>query len=131
MATRVLDTNIVLFAMKKHPLAARYYKHFVGYNLAIAFMTAAELYEGAKRGGWGSARLKQLETDIRSYVVLHADLDLCRIWGTIRAQRRSQPIGVADAWIAAAALQYGCDLVTHNPRDFQGIAGLTIITESP
>jgi predicted nucleic acid-binding protein len=38
---------------------------------------------------------------------------------------------VADAWIAAVALQYGYDLVTHNPRDFQGIAGLTIITEAP
>jgi tRNA(fMet)-specific endonuclease VapC len=131
MATRLVDTNIVSFAMKGHSLAARYQAHLDGHTLAIAFMTVAEIYEGAWRAGWGTRRLTHLEKSLRRYVVVPADPDLCRLWGEVRAQRRSQPIGVADAWIAAAALQYGCDLVTHNPRDFQGVAGLTVITEAP
>jgi tRNA(fMet)-specific endonuclease VapC len=117
--------------MKGHPLGARYQAHLAGHSLAVAFMTVAELYEGAWRAKWGTRRLTHLERILGRYTVFPADPDLCRRWGEVRAQRRSQPIGVADAWIAAAALQYGCDLVTHNPRDFQGIAGLTIITESP
>lgn len=131
MATLVLDTNIVSFAIKKHPMEAQYHKHLVGKTSAIALMTLAEIYEGALRAGWGARKLRHMEAVLRRYVVLPFDLDVCRRWGEVRAQRRNQPIGVADAWIAAVALQYGCDLVTHNPRDFQGIAGLTIITEAP
>jgi tRNA(fMet)-specific endonuclease VapC len=131
MVTRLVDTNIISFVMRNHSLAARYQPHLDGYTLAIAFMTLAEIYEGAWRARWGSRKLTRMKTFLREYVVLHADPDLCRLWGEVRAQRRSQPIGVADAWIAAAALQYGCELVTHNPRDFHGIIGLTVITEAP
>lgn len=45
--------------------------------------------------------------------------------------RKSQPIGIQDCWIAATALSYGLELVTHNPRDFANIPGLAIITEAP
>jgi predicted nucleic acid-binding protein len=131
MTLRVVDTNIVSFDMRGHSLGARYKPHLDGYTLAIAFMTVAEIYEGAWLAAWGSRRLRHMETVLGRYTVLYADDDLCRLWGTVREQRRRQPIGVADAWIAAVALQYGGDLVTHNPRDFQGVAGLTIITEAP
>jgi tRNA(fMet)-specific endonuclease VapC len=131
MTLRLVDTNIVSFVMNDHSLAPQYKPHLDGYTLAIAFMTLGEIYEGAWLAGWGSRRLRHMETVLGRYTVLYTDDDLCRLWGTVREQRRRQPIGVADAWIAAVALQYGCDLVTHNPRDFQGVAGLTIITEAP
>jgi len=131
VATRLLDTNIVSFMMNRHPLAARYVVHLTGHTKAIAFMTAAEMYEGAVRAGWGLRRMTRLEAVLAGYVHIPSDPDLCRLWGWVRVHRPGRPIGVADAWVAAAALRYGCDLVTHNPRDFQGIAGLTIITETP
>jgi predicted nucleic acid-binding protein len=131
VATRLLDTNIVSYVLKGHTLAARYQPHLAGHTLAIAFMTVAELYEGALRAGWGPRRLTQLEASLRGYPVIPADPNLCRLWGVARVQRRAQPISAADAWIAASALRHGCDLVTHNPTDFQGISGLTIITEAP
>ena len=34
-----------------------------------------------------------------------------------------------DAWIAAVALRNGMPLVTHNRRHFEGIPGLTVISE--
>ena len=131
MTLRLVDTNIVSFDMRGHSLGLRYKPHLDGYTLAVAFKTVAEIYEGAWMAGWGSRRLRHMETVLGRYTVLYANDDLCRLWGMVREQRRRQPIGVADAWIAAVALQYGCDLVTHNPRDFQGVAGLTIITEAP
>lgn len=42
---------------------------------------------------------------------------------------RAQPMSLADSWIAAAALQHGLPLVTHNARHFTSVPGLTIITE--
>ncbi len=38
---------------------------------------------------------------------------------------------VADCWIAATALAFGLELVTHNPADFRGIPGLAVVTEAP
>ncbi|MFZ2854464.1 MAG: type II toxin-antitoxin system VapC family toxin [Rhodocyclaceae bacterium] len=38
-----------------------------------------------------------------------------------------RPISVEDAQIAAIALTYGLTLATRNTRDFDGIAGLTLI----
>ncbi len=94
-------------------------------------MTAAELYEWARRARWGPGRLARLDVTLRGYLVIHSDDALCRQWAEIRYLRAARPIDTADAWIAATALAHGLELVTHNPTDFQGIPGLTIITEAP
>lgn len=39
-----------------------------------------------------------------------------------------RPIGAADALIAATALALGIPLLTNNKRDFEGIEGLTVIS---
>lgn len=43
-------------------------------------------------------------------------------WGTGR------PITFANAWIAAAALQLGVPLATHNASDYVAVENLTILT---
>ncbi len=131
MAVRLLDTNIISFVMKRHTLAARYQPHLIGHTLAVSFMTVGELLEGAALAGWGARRSAALAATIGGLLVLHSDAAVCQGWADVRSQRRAQPIGVADAWIAATALAHGIELVTHNPSDFQGIAGLRIITEAP
>jgi len=112
-------------------LGAAYRPHLTGHTLTICFMTEAELFEGAYRARWGATRLARLEVLLANFLYVPSSADLSRRWGQVRAERRSQPIGTADAWIAAAALVHGCDLVTHNPSDFQGIAGLSIVTIVP
>jgi len=131
VATRLLDTNIVSYLFKGHSLAKAYRRHLIGQTLAICFMTEAELFEGAILARWGSRRVARLETLLATFLYIPSSPDLSRRWGQVRVERRRQPIGVADAWIAATAVQHGCELVTHNPGDFQGIAGLTIISEAP
>jgi len=126
-----LDTNIVSYLFKGHSLAAAYRPFLLGHTLAICFMTEAELFEGAYRARWGARRFARLEALLATFLYIPSSPDMSRRWGQVRTERRAQPIGTADAWIAAAELIHGCDLVTHNPSDFQGIAGLNIVTTAP
>jgi predicted nucleic acid-binding protein len=93
-------------------------------------MTVAELFQGAFRAGWGSQQIERLELWVASYVLVPSSNAMSKKWGEVRFIRRAQPISPEDAWVAAAALQQGWPLVTHNARDFHGIPGLIIITES-
>jgi len=126
----LLDTDVFSFLFKDHPLAEAYRPHVKGHTLAISFMTVAELYQGAYRAGWGTRQIERLESRIAAYVVIPSSHAISKRWGEVRFIRRAQPISPEDAWVAAAALQQGYPLVTHNARDFQSIPGLTIITES-
>jgi tRNA(fMet)-specific endonuclease VapC len=94
-------------------------------------MTVAELLQWAAVRRWGEARVRRLEAEFDKYTVLSVDMATCRLWATVRASRSAlgQPISPQDAWVAATALRYSLPLVTHNPDDFQQIAGLTVITE--
>jgi predicted nucleic acid-binding protein len=131
VAVRLLDTNIVSYLLKNHPLATRYRPHLAGHTLAVAFMTAAELYAWGRRARWGPGRWARLDATLGGFLVIHSDDALCRQWAEVRHLRAARPIDTADAWIAAAALVHGLELVTHNPADFHGIPGLTVISEAP
>lgn len=131
MANRMFDTNIVSFMFNHHTLEAVYQKHLNGYQLALSFMTVGELLEGAVRRNWGPAKRARLDRLLSGFLVIHSNDAVCEDWADIRAARWRQPIGVADAWIAATARTYGMELVTHNPADFANIPGLVVITEAP
>jgi tRNA(fMet)-specific endonuclease VapC len=126
----LLDTNVVSYLMRDDLLARVYRPRLVNHALAISFMTVAELYEGALRANWGSAKRRALDEVGSSFVVIPSDDRLCARWGEVRWMRRRQPISTDDAWIAATAIEYDCPLVTHNAGDFHGISGLDIITEA-
>lgn len=131
MPAWLLDTNIVSYMVKRHTLLSRYLPHTNGYDLRIAVQILAELHEGASLAGWGTVRRERLETILAPFVIYDATQDVAAWWAWVRVIRRTQPIGVADAWIAATALAHNLELVTHNPLDFVGIPGLTVITEAP
>ncbi|MFN7944897.1 MAG: PIN domain-containing protein [Blastocatellia bacterium] len=80
----------------------------------------------------GQPRLQQLEAKFQEYTILPVEVETCRWWATVRVQCQNSghPISSQDAWIAATALHYNLSLVTHNPDDFQHIAGLTVITQA-
>ena len=129
MGILLLDTNLVSYRMKQHPLATRYLPHLLGHELAISFMTVAELLEGAFRANWSPTKLQWLKEELQPYRIVQSSPQICRHWGQIRALRFRQPISVADAWIAATARAKRWPLVTHNPGDFHDIPELRIITE--
>lgn len=131
MAVRMVDTNIVSYYVKRHPLAAKYLPHTTGYVLAVSFQTVAELWLWADLAGWGTARRAHLAGTLAGMLTYQSTPTVCDCWVEIQVARQSRPISTADAWIAATALAHGFDLVTHNPADFAGIPGLTVISEAP
>ena len=131
MTLRLLDTNIVSYIHKRHPLFARYRHHLDGYDHAISFQTLAELQVGGLNAGWNWLRWQELNETMSTITVIHSDYEIAFRWAEIKNIRKYRPIGDADCWIAATAFSFGLDLVTHNPSDFTGIPGLTIITEVP
>lgn len=136
MSTLLLDTNIVSFILKRDTRAAAYAPILHGSRLAISFMTAAELYQWAETREWGAPRIQRLEQAIASYLLIPPDLELCRAWGRLLAERQALGLTIdsQDAWIAATALRYTLPLVTHNPDHFRSIPGLDVrstITPNP
>src|SRR5262245_64114017 len=128
MSIALLDTNVVSYLFKGDTRATAYAPLLQGQRLAISFMTVAELFEWAATRKWGRTRLTRLEQTLATYVIIPVDVELCRHWGTLRAQQQAagHTIAPQDAWIAATALRHRLPLVTHNPSDFQHIAGLDI-----
>ncbi|RLC16899.1 MAG: type II toxin-antitoxin system VapC family toxin [Deltaproteobacteria bacterium] len=127
----LLDTNIVSFLFKKDTRSVLYEPYLKNRILAISLMTAAELYQWAEVRKWGSRRVSQLERILaENYTILPADMELCRQWGKIRAecQAAGRPISPQDAWIGATAIQHDLPLITHNPKDFEVIGNIKIIT---
>lgn len=130
MTELLLDTNIVSYFLKNHPVGRRYLGLLSRPEvvLAISFQTVAELYEGAFRSDWGPAKVQRLEAAVGAYVVIPSSPAVTKDWGAIRAARRQRPIAADDAWIAACARVHGHVLVTHNPQDFAGIPELAVLT---
>src|SRR5438552_2277456 len=118
MALRLMDTDVASYMLKGHSLAPRYRRHLQGHDLAVSFMTVAELHEWGFRARWGKTRFRQLQALLSGLDMIPSSADLEWRWGAVRFERRHRPIGVADAWIAATALVHGYDLVTHNAADF-------------
>src|SRR5438552_2330359 len=126
---RLIDTNIVSMSYRDDTRFINYQRHLFGFDLAVSFMTVAELYAGATTAGWGAKRWARLELHLENYSVIPSDDDICRWYGIVHAHRLSIPISTNDALIAATALSHGVKLVTHNPRDFRDIPGLKVISE--
>jgi tRNA(fMet)-specific endonuclease VapC len=131
VTTLIVDTDVASFLLKGDTRAQLYRPYLQDKTLALSFMTIAELYQWAYARGWGNRKVTQLEEQLRRYVVVPFDNELCMQWAKIRVQRQQlgRPISVQDAWIAATALRHNCALVTHNGDDFSDIAGLEVISE--
>jgi predicted nucleic acid-binding protein len=131
MDTLLIDTNIISFLLKGDSRIAFYEPHLKNKQLAISFMSVAELYQWAIIKNWGEKRIRLLECKLQEdYLVLPCDITTCQHWAKVRAlcQSQGKPISTQDAWIAATALQFQLVLATHNPKDFIAIDDLALIT---
>ncbi|MEM9092284.1 MAG: type II toxin-antitoxin system VapC family toxin [Cyanobacteria bacterium P01_F01_bin.53] len=130
MSLLLIDTDITSFIFKGSDYADPYLPLLMEQELALSFMTVAELFQWAILRQWGDRRLLQLEQHLSNYLVIPVDQPLCREWAQVRSDRQSvgRPISPQDAWIAATALRHNLPLVTHNIKDFVGISNLRLIT---
>jgi len=130
MRSVVVDTDVVSFLFKSHPIGRGYLPELKAPVPLISFMTLAELERWAIQYRWGRARLDALRDYLCRFTVVHSGPDLCRMWAqvTVAAQAVGRRIECADAWIAATALLYEAPLVTHNRNHYLGVPGLKLIS---
>ena len=126
MLRYVLDTNIVIYVIKRRPLQAlaRFNEHHGA--LAISSITLAELVHGAEKSTDPTRNLTVVEDFASRLAVLDYGAKAAQHYGQIRAalEKLGQPIGVNDLHIAAHARSEGLTLVTNNLREFAKVPGL-------
>ncbi len=132
MSIVLVDTDVASFLFKGDSRAKLYAPQLQGHRLAISFMTVAELFQWAAVRNWGTRRIQQLEGKLDDYLIIPVDIELCRLWGQVRAECRAagQPISPQDAWIAATARRHDLPLATHNVAHFEAVAGLELVKAS-
>lgn len=128
MSIILVDTNIVSYNLKQDTRAAAYAPLLAGHRLAVSFVTVAELFEWANIRNWGERRRQNLAVSLNTYLVIPVDIDLCHVWGALRAEQQQQgtPIHIHDAWIAATARRYTLPIVTHNPKHFANVKHIDV-----
>ena len=127
----MLDTNIISYLFKESAFIQPYLRHLAGKRLFLPFICVGELFHWAESAKWGKRRRDEMEKKLCNYSIVPYDYEIARTYGKIAAERKrnGRPITLHDAWIAACAVRHGIPLVTHNAKDFDGIASLKIITE--
>jgi predicted nucleic acid-binding protein len=130
MSTLLVDTNVVsILFNRRHSLRQACIDAVAGHQLVISFMTRAELLLWPTANKWGDARRASLEKHTMLYLTLYPDDRTCEIWATVvnQCRKAGQPIQTADPWIASAALQWGCPLVTTDFGDYSAVDDLDVV----
>ncbi|EPL9572417.1 type II toxin-antitoxin system tRNA(fMet)-specific endonuclease VapC [Providencia rettgeri] len=128
MIKYLLDTNIVIFTIKRRPESLLPKFNQYASQLAISSITLAELVFGAEKSMNPAKNLAVVSDFVSRLMVLPYD-DLAAFhYGDIRAslERQGRRIGENDLHIAAHARSKGLIVVTNNTREFEIVDGLRL-----
>jgi tRNA(fMet)-specific endonuclease VapC len=128
MLKYLLDTNIVIYAMKNRPqqVKRRFQQHHG--RMGISTVTVGELVFGAEHSQQVERNLADIEALAARLEVLPFDNKAAYHFGQIRATlyRIGQPIGPYDMMIAGHARASGLNLITNNVKEFERVPGLLL-----
>ena len=108
----LVDTDIVIDFLRRREYAQKLLENWAGEGLlAISTLTHLEIYQGMRAG-------EEMTTNafLDGLISVVVDIPISRRAGTMLGGLRSKgmTIGIADAIIAATALQFGAPLLTNN-----------------
>lgn len=126
MLKYLLDTNIVIYVVKRRPASVREVFNRQHGRMAISAVTLAELMHGAEKSSDPPRNLAVVEDFCSRLAVLPYGDKAAAHYGSIRAALEAigRPIGVNDLHIAAHARSEGLTLVSNNLREFERVPGL-------
>lgn len=128
MLRYLLDTNIVIYVLKRRPIEVLSVFNANASRMAISSITLAELMHGAEKSSRVTENLMAIEDFSSRLDVLPYGSKAAQHYGAIRAhlEKLGRPIGVNDLHIAAHARSEGLVLVTNNTAEFERVPALEI-----
>jgi tRNA(fMet)-specific endonuclease VapC len=129
MLKYMLDTNIVIYLIKRRPIELLDVFNQHAGQMCISSITLAELLHGVEKSSKPDHNLLQVEDFISRLEVLSYGNKAASHYGDIRAdlERKGTPIGVNDLHIAGHARSEGLTLVSNNVREFERVDALRVI----
>jgi tRNA(fMet)-specific endonuclease VapC len=128
MLKYLLDTNIVIYVMKRRPIEALEIFNQNSSRMAISAITLSELFHGAEKSQKVSENLSVIEDFCSRIEILSYSSKASQHYGAIRSalEKVGQPIGINDIHIAAHARSEGLILVTNNVSEFVRVPALQV-----
>jgi tRNA(fMet)-specific endonuclease VapC len=128
MLKYLLDTNIVIYVLKRRPIEVLKIFNTNASRMAVSSITLSELMYGAEKSTNIDRNLEAIEEFISHLEVLPYDAKASQHYGQIKAslEKRGEIIGENDIHIAAHAISQGLILVTNNLREFKRVANLAL-----
>lgn len=126
---KLFDTDVFSYILKNDTRGINYESYLVE-PPCLSFITVGELYYWSEKRSWElPARLK-LDEKLSEFIILEYNDEVARLYGRVRAGLEKNGISLSpnDLWIAATALAYECDMITHNRRHFSRVPGLKVIS---
>ncbi len=128
MLKYMLDTNIVIYVLKRRPVELLdVFNRHTG-QMCVSSITVAELLHGVEKSSMPDHNLLQVEDFISRLEVLPYGIKAAAHYGEIRAnlERKGTSIGVNDLHIAGHARSEGLTLVSNNVREFERVEALRL-----
>jgi tRNA(fMet)-specific endonuclease VapC len=128
MLRYLLDTNIVIYVLKRRPVEVLAVFNANASRMAISSITLAELLHGAEKSTRVSENLAAIEDFSSRLDTLSYGAKAAQHYGAIRAalEKQGTPIGVNDLHIAGHARSEGLVLVTNNVSEFARVPALEV-----
>ena len=126
MLKYLLDTNIVIYVIKRRPIEVMGIFNENAGRMAISAITLSELFHGAEKSAKVAQNLAVVEEFASLLEVLPYTAKASQHYGAVRTalEKAGRPIGVNDLHIAAHARSEGLTLVTNNLTAFERVPGL-------
>lgn len=128
MLKYMLDTNIVIYVIKRRPIEVLAVFNSHAGQMCISSITLAELLHGVEKSSMIPKNLRKVEDFVSRLEVLQYENTAASHYGDIRAdlEKKGTVIGVNDLHIAAHARSEGLILVSNNVHEFERVEGLRL-----
>lgn len=128
MLKYLLDTNIVIYVLKRRPAEVLAIFNANASRMAISSITLSELMYGAEKSQNINRNLEAIEEFVSHLDVLPYDAKASQHYGQIKAtlERKGEIIGENDIHIAAHAISQGLILVSNNLKEFNRVSNLAL-----
>jgi tRNA(fMet)-specific endonuclease VapC len=128
MLKYMLDTNIVIYVIKRRPVEILEVFNAHADQMCISSITLAELLHGVEKSSMITKNMRKVEDFVSRLEVFPYDNSAASHYGDILAnlEKKGTPIGVNDLHIAGHARSKALILVSNNVREFERVEGLRL-----